>query len=165
MIVLDRRDANLALLKGKTIIPLVKTHEYDNDNSPAIYVIRDGRPASVSLYNFWNRQLPLEEIIEGRHRFGTWQDHVNQWNPLERANTLLLHYEDMVENLPDVLSNISQFLERDIINYSIPHRNTISGVDGKWVKKKSSWRSELSGDLLKQFNQTNRDTLTKFGYT
>jgi hypothetical protein len=145
-------------------IPLVKTHEYDNDKNPAIYVIRDGRAASVSLWNFYNRSLPLEVIIEGRHRFGTWSMHVQSWNPWERSDTLLLRYEDMINNLPGVLNSISEFLKRDILKKSIPNRNTIAGVDGRWVTSKSNWRSELTGVLLKRFNQINKDMLRRSGY-
>ena len=36
-------------------LPLVKTHEYPQSPAPAIYVVRDGRAASISLWNFYNR--------------------------------------------------------------------------------------------------------------
>jgi len=145
-------------------IPLVKTHEYAEDNNPAIYIIRDGRAACVSFLKFYNGRLPLEAIIEGQHRFGTWSNHVQSWNPWERPNTLLLKYENMTNNLPAILASISEFLKRDVINEIIPDRNTIAGVDGRWVKNKSIWRSELSGDLLKRFNQINEDILRKAEY-
>ena len=148
----------------KNSIPLVKTHEYDKDNIPAIYVIRDGRAASYSLWRFYNGSLSLEKIIEGQHRFGTWSNHVKSWNPWNRPNTLLLKYEDMTNNLQLILNSISDFLKCDIINENIPDRNSIAGVDGRWVKTKTNWRSEFSDDLLKRFNQTNKDILLKAGY-
>ena len=120
--------------------------------------------ASVSFWNFYNRTLSLEAVIEGQHRFGTWSNHVQSWNPWERPNTLLLRYEDMITNLPGVLSSISEFLKCDILKESIPDRNTIAIVDGQWVRSKTNWRSELSGILLTRFNQINKDTLKKAGY-
>jgi len=99
-------------------IPLVKTHEYPNTTNPAIYVVRDGRAASVSLWKFYNGELALDSVIEGRHRFGTWSSHVHAWSPNNRPHTLLLKYEDMISNLPTTLQKISVFLNRG--NYSPP---------------------------------------------
>jgi len=79
---------------------LIKTHKYPSDTKRAIYVIRDGRAATASLWNFYRRRIRLESIIEGRTSFGTWSAHVNAWNPTERPNTLLLRYEDMEADLP-----------------------------------------------------------------
>ncbi|MFC1772584.1 sulfotransferase domain-containing protein [Pseudomonadota bacterium] len=143
---------------------LVKTHEHAKDNNPAIYIIRDGRAACVSLWEFHNKSHPLEVVIDGRHMYGTWANHVKSWNPWERPNTLLLEYEDLLNNLPETLDRISKFLKRSIISGSVPDRNTIASIDGQWVRTKNNWRSELSGDLLKRFNQINKDILEKAGY-
>jgi hypothetical protein len=145
-------------------IPLFKTHEHAEDKNPAIYVIRDGRAASVSLWKFYDKSLPLENIIEGRHRFGTWSDHVRSWNPWERPNTLLLRYEDMRENLAGVLTVINKFLGRNILRESIVDRDTIVKQDGRWVRSESDWRSDLSGVLLERFNEINKDMLTRARY-
>lgn len=55
---------------------LIKTHEYPADNNSAIYIVRNGRADSVSLWEFYNRSVPLTTIIAGQHRFGTWSDHL-----------------------------------------------------------------------------------------
>ncbi len=145
-------------------IPLVKTHEYPNDENPAIYVIRDGRAASVSLWKFYNCELPLDTIIEGRHRFGTWSSHVNAWSPEERPHTLLLRYEDMVSDLPTTLQRISVFLKRDVVKDSSPNRDKIASIDGRWVKKKSDWRTEILGELMERFTELNGEMLKRMGY-
>jgi len=155
-------DGRIRVIKNS--IPLLKTHEYPKDDNPAIYVIRDGRAACVSLWKFYDKKIPLKAIIEGQHRFGTWSGHVQAWNPWDRPNTLLLKYEDMATNLPVTLDNISAFIKRDIIRKNIPDRNTIAQSDGRWVKPKKNWRSELSGDLLKHFNEENKDILLRAGY-
>ena len=146
-------------------IPLIKTHELDTYGNPAIYVIRDGRAASVSLWNFYNRNISLEEVIEGRHRFGTWANHVESWNPWERPNTLLLRYESMKTDLPQILEEISDFLQCDIRSASIPDRNTIAGTDGRWVKGYRDWRSDITEELMMKFDRINGDVLRKAGYT
>ena len=70
----------------------------------------------------------------------------------------------MTNNLSATLNSLSDFLKRDIINENIPDRNTLAGIDGRFVKTRKSWRSELSGDLLQRFNQINGDVLKKAGY-
>ncbi len=145
-------------------VSLVKTHELPNDNSPAIYVIRDGRAACVSLWKFYSCNIPLEAIIEGQHAFGTWSNHVVSWDPWNRANTLLLKYEQLLNDYPSVLKDIGEFLHKEIINTRIPDRDTIAGIDGKWVRKKTNWESELSGANLERFIQINGDVLKKAGY-
>jgi hypothetical protein len=69
-------------------IPLIKTHESPPDDNPALYVVRDGRAAAVSLWEYYNRSIPLEQIIAGRHRAGTWSDHLLAWQPWKRSQTL-----------------------------------------------------------------------------
>lgn len=158
------REQNKPLPFLENDIPLVKTHENNKDDYPAIYIIRDGRAACVSLWQFYKGNISLDAVIAGQHRFGTWSSHVLSWNPWERPNTLLLRYEDMRDNLPAVLNTISEFLKRDILTSTVPDRNAIARVDGQWVKAKKSWRSELTGDQLKRFNQINKSTLRKAGY-
>lgn len=148
----------------ENVLPLVKTHEYPVDSNPAIYVVRDGRAASVSLWRFYGRQSSLEAIIEGRHHFGTWANHVTSWKPWERPNTLLVKYEDITSNLPRVLKNISTFLGRAILSDRLPDRNTMASSDGKWVRTKSDWRTEFSGALLDRFRAINAETLRQLNY-
>ena len=128
-------------------------------------MIRDGRAACVSLWKLLNHKYSLEEIISGqRHQFGTWANHVQSWDPWSRPQTLLLKYEDLINNLSSELNSISQFLNIPILKQSIPDRSVIAGVSGRIVKNKSDWRSELSDDLLEIFLKINGDTLRKAGY-
>ena len=145
-------------------IPLVKTHEYPRDANPAIYVIRDGRAACVSLWTFGQKTIPLEAVIEGRHRFGTWADHLKAWNPRERPNTLLLAYERLRDDLPGSLTRISRFLGRPMIGERVPDRDAIAASDGQWVRRESSWQAELAGSDLARFNELNGDILRAYGY-
>ena len=38
----------------KDAIPIIKTHKLNKDNNRAIYVVRDGRAASISLWHFYD---------------------------------------------------------------------------------------------------------------
>lgn len=157
----------------KTGVALTKTHAHAADDVPAIYVIRDGRAASVSLFDFYaaspssgrsNGRITLEDAIEGRHWAGSWTDHVRSWNPWERPNTLLLRYEDLVGDLPATLDRIGHFIDRDIVNDRLPDRAGIAGTDGQWVRNSSNWRSRLSTFQLARFNELNREVLERAGY-
>lgn len=148
----------------ETGISLIKTHEHAHDDRPAIYVIRDGRAACVSLWEFYNRTIPIEAIIKGQHRFGAWESHVKSWDPWERPNTLLLKYEELRDDLPMALHAIGEFLDMEIRTTNIPDRNTIASSDGRWVKKKTNWRAQLTGSNLKLFIDINKDILRKAGY-
>lgn len=145
-------------------IPLVKTHEYPYDDNPAIYVIRDGRAVTVSLWKFYSGKIPLDSVIDGRLKFGTWSNHVRKWDPSNRPNTLLLEYEDMRNDLSTTLEKISEFLKKDIVKMNIPDRNTIASVDGRWVKNKSDWETEISAEFLGRFTELNEQMLGKMGY-
>ena len=148
----------------ETGVALIKTHEYVKDSRPAIYVIRDGRAACVSLWEFYNRTMPIKAVIEGQHRFGTWANHVRSWAPWDRPNTLLLKYEQLRDDLPMALNAISEFLDMEIRTTNIPSRNIIASADGRWVKKQTNWRAKLTGENLRRFVEINRDILKKAGY-
>jgi hypothetical protein len=143
---------------------LFKTHEYPSDANPAIYVVRDGRAATVSLWQFYREKLPLEAMIAGQHRFGTWSSHVAAWRPWERHNTLLVKYEDMTGDLPRVLEQISTFLKCDILTSRIPDRDTMAGLEGRWVRTQSDWRLKIPDVLMDRFNKINGNMLRKMGY-
>ena len=145
-------------------IPLVKTHEYPTDNNAAIYVVRDGRAACVSLWNFYHNSRPLRAIVEGQQMFGKCSDHVRAWQPYKRPNTLLLKYEDMRSDLPTTLKKISDFLNIKIKQNDVPDRATIAGVDGRWVKMRTDWSNVFPQDLLDKFNEQNKEMLEIMGY-
>lgn len=145
-------------------VALVKTHEHPVDANPAIYVVRDGRAACVSLWRFGQKTIPLEAVIEGRHRFGTWADHVRAWKPRERAGTLLLRYEALRDDLPGSLTRISRFLDKPIVSERVPPRSEIAAHDGIWVREESRWQAELQGKSLARFNELSADILEAYGY-
>ncbi len=159
------RGPNNTLRFPDNAIPFIKTHNLANDDSPAIYVIRDGRAACVSLWKFYNKKIPLVEIIDGKnHKFGTWESHVNSWDPWNRPNTLLLKYEEMTADISATLKILSAYLNSDILRDNIPDRSNIAQVGGQHVNASSDWSTTLSGTLLDRFMQINESTLKKAGY-
>lgn len=94
---------------------LVKTHEPPPDDAPAIYVIRDGRAATVSHWHYWNEiygePVTLEQIVLGDMFAGAWSDHALAWQPRERVNTLFLRYEEIVNIDSDTIEKLGNLLQ------------------------------------------------------
>lgn len=142
---------------------LVKTHRRPRDNAPAIYVVRDPRPATVSFWEFQRRRRPLRAIISGDPH-GTWSSHVAAWQPLVRPNTLLLRYEEMVDGLPSVLERLSDFLGLPVLSWEAPPRADIASVDGRWVREPSDWRLKVTPADLRLLEAINGEMLSMIGY-
>ena len=155
---------NKTITFQKGSIPIIKTHKLNQDENRSIYIIRDGRAASVSLWNFYGKKIPIKDIILGNHRFGTWRDHLISWNPLKRPNTLLIKYEDILCNFEYVLNSIETFLEIKVLSRKLPSRDTVALFDGRWVRSKTDWKEKISGEELNLFNKINYPVLKEFGY-
>lgn len=92
----------------------VKTHDGPEDNGMAIYIVRNGLAAIRSyqcyLRDFRGWNYSLEKIILGETRFRSWGWHLDAWNPLQRPNTLLLRYEDLVQHPDEQLDQVAAFI-------------------------------------------------------
>ena len=155
---------NKTITFQKGSIPIIKTHKLNQDDNRSIYIIRDGRAASVSLWNFYGKKIPIKDIILGNHRFGTWKDHLISWNPLKRPNTLLIKYEDILCNFEYVFNSIETFLEIKVLSKKLPSRDTVALFDGRWVRSKTDWKEKISSEELNLFNKINYPFLKEFGY-
>lgn len=149
---------------GDQPVCLVKTHTPPLDDRPAIYVVRDGRDALVSLYHFWNETMALSDIVAGHNNFGTWGDHVTAWEPKKRPNTLLLYYEDMAGNLSGCIDRIADFLDLEPRGRSLPPRADLAKLDGHWIRPENSQKAKLDGPVLQHFWDVNGDAMRAFGY-
>lgn len=83
----------------------VKTHDAPDDDNKAVYIVRDGRMASVSYRHYLHDLFPeanisLRDIITGFATYGSWGSHLASWDPQHRPNTIWLRYEDLVQS-PD----------------------------------------------------------------
>ena len=145
-------------------LKIIKTHNLHNDSFRTIYVIRDARPVVLSMYKFYKKKISLNDIILGKHRFGTWFNHINHWKPHERSNTLLLKYEDLLSSFKNELNKISNFIDKEIIDYNFPNRNEISKIDGKWVNSYTNWKNELNNKEIDLCNTINQKFLIKYDY-
>ncbi len=147
-------------------VPLIKTHDPPTDNHPAIYIVRNGQAAILSLWQFYQQTAPLEIIIRGQHPFGTWAGHLEAWQPWARPHTLLIRYEDLQSKLPDVLTSVSHFLGYPILNPNPPERDYIAAIDasGQWVTPSTAIKPTMPPALHPTFEQINGLMMRHLGY-
>lgn len=149
---------------GDQPVCFVKTHTVPVDQRPAIYVVRDGRDAVVSLYHFWSERLALSDIVSGHSDFGSWGDHVTAWEPQKRPNTLLLRYEELVNNLGGCIDQIASYLDLDPRTRSLPPRAELAKLDGHWIRPENSKKAALDGPALDRFWEVNGAVMRTLGY-
>jgi hypothetical protein len=149
---------------------LVKTHDVPPAEDKAIYIMRDGREASVSYVNWLRRYLrqdvDLFDVIAGAVHFGSWSDHIAAWSPLERKGTLLLKFEDLVTTPDSYISILADFLERTPIAQSLPTFAQMHAINPAFFPsgKKDSWKKSFSEDLHIFYWLIHRDTMIRYGY-
>lgn len=151
---------------------LVKTHGPSSDGEKAIYVVRDGRSATVSYLHWMKRyvaasKVTLADVICGRVEFGSWSDHLRAWEPRSRPNTLFLRFEEVVAPTAQTIGKIEDFIgvkaraETQIPNFAELHEHEPgffrAGSDERNI-------AELTGDDLDLFWFLHGETMIDFGY-
>ncbi|XP_029307858.1 sulfotransferase family 2, cytosolic sulfotransferase 3 [Cottoperca gobio] len=127
-------EKRLALLVDKMASPrAMVTHfpyqlmppSFHTSKAKVIYVMRNPKDILVSSYYFHKMAAFLEDprtfdefvdtFLEGKVLFGKWTDHVKGWKSAELGNRLMyITYEEMVQDLPAALRQMSDFLGRNL---------------------------------------------------
>jgi hypothetical protein len=95
---------------------LIKTHLPPKDQSPVIYIVRDGRSALWSYFQYHRNFIPdaplsIIELILGLDFYGGWSEHYRTWMCSDRKK-LVLRYEELAGNLGrEKLESIAKFLD------------------------------------------------------
>ena len=151
---------------------LVKTHRMPIDAQPAIYVVRDGRSACQSYSEYQKKYLggnarPLLEIVLGDDIYGGWSQHFNAWAS-NRANTLLLRFEDMVDPTQDTLAKLAKVVRHHggISEWCNPFGDLHQVNPDFYRSGKKEWeRSPVWAPLIDGvFNQLHGDLMVDLGY-
>lgn len=164
-----------AIIKSQGVW-LVKTHECPSQlacsTAPAIYILRDGRETCVSYWKFLQDLcgvtfVSLEDVIRGRVPFGDWGWHLEAWNPRQRPNTLLLRYEDMVEDLPVVISRVAEVLHVEPRQTHIASWSEFHNCDPLFFRAgtNETWRELMTDGDLALFDKLHGPTMREYGYT
>ena len=117
-------------LKSEDRIYYVKTHYAVFDDSPVIHIVRNGRNAILSYSNLLKTQ-PLGVMLGNNIQFPTWSGHY--WAFAGRPNSLLVRFEDLLENTDRQVERIGQFIKqkpKPFINNFEPV-NRVMGTQGK----------------------------------
>jgi Sulfotransferase domain len=120
--VVDPTDA--ALTHALDHIEIIKSHRIPADGSPMIYLVRDGRNATLSFlymtFLFGGHQYSeLSEAYEGIWRLdateGCWADHVAEAvRQSEARQVLFVRYEDVVLSPETALRGMIRFMNADV---------------------------------------------------
>lgn len=130
---------------GRTLV--MKTHQIPRDDAPMIYLVRDGRNATLSfLYmTFLMGGHKFSELSEVRSaiRFldegeGSWASHLDAaLSTSRKRKCLVVRYEDLRQNPQFAIGRIAQFLGADlsseIIDACVRLEQTNQGYFGKWA--------------------------------
>ena len=157
-------------MKASNQVFFVKTHEYPEDDSKAIYIVRDGRSAVVSYYHYMKdfsaKEHALFDVITGFILFGSWGGHLDAWDALNRPGTLFLRYEHLLNKPEMEISKIAEFLRLDILGQWKNDFQHLQKINPKFFRKGSSKSTrELRGDGLQLFWLFNGDWMKTLGYT
>jgi glycosyltransferase involved in cell wall biosynthesis len=178
----------------------VKTHllpselEPNDDSIPAIYLVRDGRDALVSIAHHKSDIVEpgseyknnLKEAIlaaEGSY-FGGWSNNVNQW--AKRAD-IIIKYEDLISNPKKVFERVEKLIplpqgnwenlpDFKSMKYGKPKyggqttSKTIKIEDAEFAEKffrkgvSGGWKNEFTDDFLNLFWLLHGETMESMGY-
>jgi len=124
---------------------LIKTHRPPIDDSPCIYIVRDGRASSCSYYDFMGTFFPearlsLLQIILGDDYNGDWSAHYAAWVRPERR-TLVLRFDQLPDASPEVIQTIADFIGyRGLIKPWINPLKELHARDPKFFREgKTTW--------------------------
>jgi hypothetical protein len=115
---------NVALTQSLDHVEIIKSHQMPVDGDPMIYLVRDGRNATLSFlymsFLFGGHQFSsLAEAYDGiRHLDGAegcWADHVAQaLQQGERRQTLFVRYEDLMCSPEAMLARMARFMNAEV---------------------------------------------------
>ena len=153
----------------------IKTHELYSDkykDDKFIYLVRDGREATVSLFYYLRKYTNINysflEIMNGFPQFAeSWSEHVSSWKPKNKENALLIKFEEAVSEPKNIIDRIQSFLNLDLIGLDVPSFEKLNSTNPKFFRsgKKDSYLAELSEYERKYFWLINGRVMEDYGYT
>ena len=152
----------------------IKTHELLNysvdENDKAIYLIRDGREATLSFTNHQNvfnsQKKNLVDTIYGNSFIGSWGEHVASWDPENRKNTLTIKFEELVKDPIKFIDILSKFLEANPVRNKIPTFEELKNINPNFFRsgKANSWEDVFTREEHLSFWLKNYKQMDKYSY-
>jgi hypothetical protein len=159
----------------------LKTHELPAvDTYPAIYIVRDGRDASVSFAHYLidfvlgkdqnvevNFRQTLHDVVALKERYGGWSKNVQAW--IARPNTAIVRFEDLIVDpiaitcdalqqlsLKPIARRAGVFVDFEALHKSSPQFFREGTVGG--------WQAEMDDEMECLFWQQHGATMDLLGY-
>jgi hypothetical protein len=102
----------------------------------------------------------------GKCLFGSWGEHLKQWAPMQRPDTLLLKYDDLVNSPSHAVENVSAFIGRPIVRASFPSFSELKATNSKFFRGGNDAQNieELKGEDLDMFWSMHGGLMSKYGF-
>ena len=178
--------APIEQLRESQDIFFVKTHDLPADDSPAVYLVRDGRDALVShakyLQSFKRKkgrhllddatkefERTLEKLIWQKPQFGGWSNHVREWTSRGAVRTVVVRYEDLIaapqREVEKALADLGLNL-KTLSGGVVPDFAALQAKSPEFFRKGRSgvWREEMPARLQQLFLDHHRAVMEDFGY-
>jgi len=156
---------------------MVKTHEPPLDESPAIYVVRDGRSATVSFYHYLreiaSHDVSLRDVILGQtdflgfKEFRSWSENFEAWDPLRRPNTVFLRFEDLIDLKSETFDRLAQAIGKPASTRNLPDFGKLNQIFPKFFRQGSNRSNigELQGEDYAVFSLMHGQLMKDLGYS
>jgi hypothetical protein len=105
-------------------VDIIKSHQFPDDDAATIYLVRDGRNATLSFlymtFLFGGHMFSeLSQVSDAIRQLdtteGSWADHVAQAHQQsERRSTLFVRYEDLISEPAASLMRMARFMNAEI---------------------------------------------------
>jgi hypothetical protein len=182
----EQLPAPVGELRASPEVFFVKTHDLPTDDSPAVYLIRDGRDALVShakyVLSFGKKKgIPflhneekeferaLEKLISEKPQFGGWSNHVRSWTARPNAKTVVVRFDELIASPQAQVEQALAMLDLNLKTLSggaVPDFAALQKQSPEFFRKGKSgtWREEMSPRLQEIFMQHHREVMEQFGY-
>jgi len=176
-------------LKSDKETYIVKTHDLPSDDSPAIYLVRDGRDSIISfaryiyafetekkkniiLEAFQKKRLIyqiMKELITEKSRYGGWSENVTAWLNRPNGITHIIRFEDLIKDPANVLAKALNNTGISLYHKEAKQLPSFDELHRNWPDffrkgKKGNWKREMPEDLHELFWQNHSVAMRELGY-
>jgi len=150
-------------------LSIIKTHDAPEGADKAIYIVRDGLVATDSYRHYRTategRAVAWSEVLAADRPFDNWSLHLDAWQPVERPETLLLRYENLV-GAPEVeIERIASFLGRSALNSWEDPWVTANSIGPNFFRRgKADRPASISADETEAFMALHGEWMRLLGY-
>ena len=160
---------------------LIKTHEMPSDANPAIYLVRDGRDALVSLawYNLRDYvepdQIISEKVFQEELKkqilssmYGGWSNNFLAWTQ-RREQTVVVHFDHLITQPEQTVANAFKMVGIDLKREgkgNLPSFEDLHARNPSLYRKGKvgDWQTYMSDELHDLFWDEHGDAMKMLGF-